>query len=146
MQWASPPLGDGPFFVESAASAHRNLRVVLMARLEQPWSIAFLPGGDMLVTERVGRLRLIKGGKLDSNPVRGIPAVRSRGLQGLMDVVLHPQFAQNRFVYFSYHRPVGENDGETMLARGIKSTAKQGGEGANWRAAGRETPKGEENR
>mgnify|MGYP003575746074 CR=1 FL=1 len=117
--WPSPPLGPGPFLVESVRPEHRNLRVVVVARgLEQPWSIAFLPGGDMLVTERVGRLRLIKAGKLDSTPVAGIPAVRSRGLQGLMDVVLHPQFADNHFVYFSYHRPVGEDAGETMLARG----------------------------
>jgi len=117
--WPSPPLGPGPFLVESVRSEHRNLRVVVVARgLEQPWSIAFLPGGDMLVTERVGRLRLIKGGKLDPNPVKGIPAVRARGLQGLMDVVLHPRFADNRFVYFSYHRPMGEDAGETMLARG----------------------------
>ena len=115
----SPPLGEGPFLVESLRPEHRNLRVVVVARgLEQPWSIAFLPGGDMLVTERVGRLRLIKGGKLDPTPVAGIPAVRSRGLQGLMDVVLHPRFADNHFVYFSYHRPAGEDAGETMLARG----------------------------
>jgi glucose/arabinose dehydrogenase len=117
--WPSPPLGAGPFLVESVRPEHRNLRVVVVARgLEQPWSIAFLPGGDMLVTERVGRLRLIKGGKLDPTPVAGIPAVRSRGLQGLMDVVLHPRFADNHFVYLSYHRPVGEDAGETMLARG----------------------------
>jgi len=117
--WPSPPLGPGPFLVESVRPEHRNLRVVVVARgLEQPWSIAFLPGGDMLVTERVGRLRLIKGGKLDPNPVKGIPAVRARGLQGLMDVVLHPRFTDNRFVYFSYHRPMGEDAGETMLARG----------------------------
>ncbi|HET7608273.1 MAG TPA: PQQ-dependent sugar dehydrogenase [Gammaproteobacteria bacterium] len=117
--WPSPPLGPGPFLVESVRSEHRNLRVVVVARgLEQPWSIAFLPGGDMLVTERAGRLRLIKGGKLDPAPVAGIPAVRSRGLQGLMDVVLHPRFADNHFVYFSYHRPAGEDAGETMLARG----------------------------
>jgi len=117
--WPSPTLGPGPFLVESVRPEHRMLRVVVVARgLEQPWSIAFLPGGDMLVTERVGRLRLIKGGKLDPTPVAGIPAVRSRGLQGLMDVVLHPRFADNHFVYFSYHRPVGEDAGETMLARG----------------------------
>ncbi|HEX7237813.1 MAG TPA: PQQ-dependent sugar dehydrogenase [Gammaproteobacteria bacterium] len=117
--WPSPTLGAGPFLVESVRPEHRNLRVVVVARgLEQPWSIAFLPGGDMLVTERVGRLRLIKGGALDPTPVAGIPAVRSRGLQGLMDVVLHPRFADNHLVYFSYHRPVGEDAGETMLARG----------------------------
>jgi glucose/arabinose dehydrogenase len=117
--WPSPPLGEGPFLVESVRPEHRMLRVAVVARgLEQPWSIAFLPGGDMLVTERPGRLRLITDGKLDPTPVAGIPAVRSRGLQGLMDVVLHPRFADNRWVYFSYHRPVGEDDGETMLARG----------------------------
>jgi glucose/arabinose dehydrogenase len=117
--WPSPPLGPGPFLVESVRPEHRNLRVVVVARgLEQPWSIAFLPGGDMLVTERPGRLRLIKNGVLDPNPVRGVPTVRSRGLQGFMDVVLHPRFADNRFVYLSYHRPAGEDAGETMLARG----------------------------
>jgi glucose/arabinose dehydrogenase len=117
--WPSPPLGPGPFLVESVRPEHRNLRVVVVARgLEQPWSVAFLPDGDMLVTERPGRLRLIKDGVLDPNPVGGIPAVRAGGLQGLMDVVLHPRFADNRWVYFSYHRPAGENAGETMLARG----------------------------
>ena len=118
--WPSPPLGPGPFLVESVRPEHRNLRVVVVARgLEQPWSLAFLPGGDMLVTERPGRLRLIKkDGALDPNPVRGVPTVRSRGLQGFMDVVLHPRFADNRFVYLSYHRPAGDDAGETMLARG----------------------------
>src|SRR5687768_12430334 len=100
--WPSPPLGVGPFAVESVRPEHRNLRVVVVARgLEQPWSIAFLPDGDMLVTERPGRLRLIKNGVLEPNAVRGIPAVRAGGLQGLMDVVLHPRFADNRWVYFS---------------------------------------------
>jgi glucose/arabinose dehydrogenase len=117
--WPSPPLGAGPFLVESVRPEHRTLRVAIVARgLEQPWSIAFLPGGDMLVTERPGRLRLIHDGVLDPNPVKGVPTVRSGGLQGLMDVVLHPRFADNRFVYLSYHRPAGENAGETMLARG----------------------------
>jgi glucose/arabinose dehydrogenase len=117
--WPSPALGPGPFLVESVRPEHRSLRVVVVARgLEQPWSIAFLPDGDMLVTERPGRLRLIRGGALDPNPVAGVPAVRSRGLQGFMDVVLHPRFADNGWVYLSYHRPAGEDDGETVLARG----------------------------
>src|SRR5512134_3644394 len=117
--WPSPPLGPGPFLVESVRPEHRTLRVVVVARgLEQPWSIAFLPDGGMLVTERPGRLRLIRGGVLDPNPVAGVPAVRSRGLQGFMDVVLHPRFADNRWVYLSYHRPAGEDAGETVLARG----------------------------
>ena len=95
------------------------LRVVVVARgLVQPWSIAFLPDGDLLVTERPGRLRLIHDGVLDPDPVQGVPAVRSGGLQGFMDVVLHPRFEDNRWVYLSYHRPAGEDAGETVLARG----------------------------
>jgi aldose sugar dehydrogenase len=118
VNWPSPPLEDGPFLIESVVPAHRNLRVVVMARLQQPWSLAFLPGGDILVTERGGRLRLVRNGVLDPTPVAGVPTVHAQGLQGLMDVVLHPQFAQNRWVYLSYHRPAGNKQGETVLARG----------------------------
>jgi glucose/arabinose dehydrogenase len=135
IQWPDPPLGDGPFLVESAVPAHRNLRVVVMARLQQPWSIAFLPGdppgGTILVTERPGRLRIIRNGVLDPTPVAGVPKVQASGLQGLMDVVLHPRFAENRFVYLAYHKPVPVPGapptasgapamaGETTLARGV---------------------------
>ena len=96
LDWPSPELGDGPFEIESAVPEHRNLRVVVVARLEQPWSLTWLPGGDMLVTERPGRLRIIRKGILDPKPVDGVPAVRAQGLQGLMDVVLHPRFAERR--------------------------------------------------
>ena len=93
--------------IESAVPQHRNLRAVIVAAgLVQPWSIAFLPDGSMLVTERPGRLRIIRNGNLDPNPVAGVPAVRAAGLQGLMDVVLHPRFAENRWVYLAYHKPV----------------------------------------
>jgi glucose/arabinose dehydrogenase len=130
IQWADPPLGDGPFLIESALPQHRNLRVVVMARLQQPWSIAFLPDGGVLVTERGGALRIIRNGVLDPTPVAGVPTVHAAGLQGLMDVVLHPRFAENRWVYLSYHKPVPNPDappsptgapamaGETTLARG----------------------------
>ena len=74
INWPSPPLGAGPFLIESARPEHRNLRVVVVASgLKQPWSIAFLPDGDMLVTERAGRLRMIRNGVLDPNPVAGVP-------------------------------------------------------------------------
>jgi aldose sugar dehydrogenase len=101
---------------------------VLSKALEQPWSIAFLPDGAWLLTERPGRLRIFRNGVLDPTPVAGVPAVRAAGLQGLMDVVLHPRFAENRTVYLSYHKPVPtgrttrtgapELAGETTLARG----------------------------
>ena len=105
-----PVLGDGPFVVESAVPAHRNLRVVVMAKFQQPWSIAFLPDGNIFVTERPGRLRIIRNGVLDPNPVPGGPRVHAQGLQGLMDVVLHPRFAENKWVYIAYHKPVPNPD------------------------------------
>lgn len=120
IQWSAPDLGEGPFLIESAVPEHRELQVVVVARgLRQPWSIAFLPDGAMLVTERGGNLRIIRDGVLDPEPVAGVPAVRSGGLQGLMDVVLHPDFESNGYVYLSYHRPVDDNLGETVLARGV---------------------------
>lgn len=117
--WSTPELAHGHIDFESAAE--RKLRAVVLARhLEQPWSIAFLPDGMMLVTERVGRVRVIRDGHLDPHPVDGVPQVQTggpRGLQGLMDVALHPQFAQNHFVYLAYHKPT-PNGGATTLARG----------------------------
>ena len=86
---------------------------------EFPWSIAFLSDGAMLVTERPGRLRVIRNGILDPRPVAGVPAVSTegaRGLQGLMDVVLHPNFNENHWVYLTYHKPVGQASGVTTLA------------------------------
>ena len=111
INWADPPLGDGPFLIESARQEHRNLRVVVMARLRQPWSIAFLPDNAILVTERGGQLRIIRNGVLDPAPVAGTPAVHASGLQGLMDVVLHPRFAENHYIYLAYHKPVKGADG-----------------------------------
>ena len=85
ISWPAPPLGRGPFELESAEERH--LRAVVVARgLEQPWSMAFLPDGNMLITERPGRLRIVRAGRLDPDPVEGVPPVRADGLQGLMDV------------------------------------------------------------
>jgi aldose sugar dehydrogenase len=119
--WSTPALPHMPFEFDSAEE-HR-LRVVALARhLEQPWSLAFLPDGSILVTERAGRLRIIRNGKLDDAPVDGVPQVQTggpRGLQGLMDVVLHPQFTANRYVYLTYHKPTANGAGATTLARGV---------------------------
>jgi aldose sugar dehydrogenase len=70
--------------------------------LDHPWSMAFLPDGSMLVTERVGRLRLVKGGVLMSQPIRGVPQVHTGSQAGLFDVVLHPHFEKNGILYLVY--------------------------------------------
>ena len=111
-----PPLGDGPFVFDTAEQ--HKIRVVIVTKgLAHPWSLAFLPDGNMLITERAGRLRVVKNGVLDPNPVAGIPEVRAQGLAGLMDLALHPQFNQNKLIYFTYHKPVN-NAGVITLARG----------------------------
>ena len=81
-------------------------------------AIAFLPGGDMLITERDGRLRVVRGGVLDPQAISGVPQVRTDGNGGLMDVALHPRFAENRLVYLTYTKPVGSGMGAPALARG----------------------------
>jgi len=116
-----PALPKGNISYESPEEP--RLRVVVLAKgLQQPWSMAFLPDGAILVTERIGRLRIVRNGNLVSSPVAGVPAVKPggpRGLQGLMDVVLHPHFSENKWVYLAYHKPVQDGAGETVLARGI---------------------------
>lgn len=102
-------------------SIDHEFRVVTVAEgLVNPWSMTFLPGGDMLVTERPGRLRIVRGGKLLEAPVAGVPEVFARGQGGLLDVVLHPNFAANRLVYLSYSKPTGDSLGgsTTAVARG----------------------------
>ncbi len=69
-----------------------------------PWSIAFLPDGDLLVTEREGRLRIVRDGQLDPQPISGVPEVYVQGQGGLFDILLDPAFAANREVYLSYSR------------------------------------------
>lgn len=95
----------GFFVTLSSACAEDAARVkfeVMVTGLEHPWSMVFLPDGDLLVTERVGRMRVIRDGRLMPAPVRGLPEVTARGQGGLLDVVLHPGFAANRMLYVSY--------------------------------------------
>ena len=101
-------------------SAGQKIRVVPTRGLSRPFALAFLPNGDMLVTERAGRLRLVRNGVLDPQPIAGIPPVLDLRLKGLQDVAVHPRFADNRFVYFTYYKPkAGETDVATAtLARG----------------------------
>ncbi len=91
-------------------------QTTIAENLEHPWGIAWLPNGDMLVTERPGRLRMIRNGQLDPTPISGVPPVLAVGQGGLLDIALHPQFDQNRWVYFTYaHGAVDAN--QTRVAR-----------------------------
>jgi aldose sugar dehydrogenase len=95
-------------------SAEHDYRLVTVVEgLSVPWAMAFLSGGDMLVTERAGRLRIVRDGRLLPDPVPGLPTVRAGGQGGLMDVVLHPEFAANRLVYITYSKPNADNTRNT---------------------------------
>lgn len=100
-------------------SALHDYRLVTVAdSLRNPWSMAFLPGGDMLVTERAGRLRIIRNGKLLPGAVPGLPRIRVAGQGGLLDVLPHPAYAANRLVYFSYAKPNADStQSTTAVAR-----------------------------
>jgi glucose/arabinose dehydrogenase len=101
-----------------------DLKVDTVARgLQMPWASALLPNGDLLVTERVGKLRLVKNGVLDPTPVSGVPEVLYKGQGGLLDIALHPDYAKNGWIYISYSSPKaageeGDDDGaNTALIR-----------------------------
>jgi len=112
-----PPLGPGPFVFDTAEQ--HKIRVAIVTKgLAHPWSLVFLPDGSMLVTERPGRLRIIRNGVLDPKPISGLPNVRTKGNGGLMDVALHPRFAENHLVYFTYTKPVENERGAPTVARG----------------------------
>lgn len=111
-----PPLGAGPFVFDTAEQ--HKIRVVVTKGFSHPWAIAFMPDGRMLITERPGRLRVARHGALDPQPISGLPQVRTDGNGGLMDVALHPRFADNHLVYLTYTKPVGGGKGAPALARG----------------------------
>jgi aldose sugar dehydrogenase len=109
-------LGAGPFTFDTAEQ--HKIRVVVVARgLPHPWSLAFLPDGNMLITERGGRLRMVRDGVLDPQPLAGVPKVNAVRNAGLFDIVLHPRFAENKLVYFTYSKPGEGGQSATTLAR-----------------------------
>jgi glucose/arabinose dehydrogenase len=103
---------------QAHATQEHSVRVVTVTRgLEHPWSIAFLPDGRMLVTERPGRLRVVTDGKVEAKPVDGLPRIDAQGQGGLMDVVLHPEYARNGWIYFTYAQKDEAGANGTELAR-----------------------------
>jgi len=121
---AGRPLPKLPMDFDTAEGQRIRVTAVTTA-LEYPFGMTFLPDGTMLVTERAGRLRIIKNGVLDPEPVSGTPASYWTGQSGMpgavhgyMDVALHPQFAQNGFVYLTYTKPLGAEKRVTAVARG----------------------------
>jgi len=92
-----------PNITQSDVPAERGFRAVALLRgLEHPWSMAWLPNGDILITERPGRLQRVRDGRLASGSIAGVPEVFDSGQGGLLDVSLHPRFEENSQVYFSY--------------------------------------------
>jgi glucose/arabinose dehydrogenase len=113
------PLPLQPEIVLETAEQPKIRVVTLTKELMHPWGLAFLPDGSMLVTERQGRLRILRNGKLDPTPISGVPAVRAVSFDGLMDVAVHPRFADNKFVYLTYIKPMENNRGTAVLARAV---------------------------
>ena len=122
---ANKPLGDGPWVFPTGEGM--DIRVVVITKeLEFPYAIEFLPDGTMLVTERVGRLRVIRDGKLEKEPVPGGPPSFHAGESGLpgaihgyMNIALHPDFETNRWIYLSYTKPLPDDRRTVAVGRGV---------------------------
>src|SRR5579863_9922624 len=117
INWPSPPLPDGPIILDTGIQ--HQIRLTVTKGLVHPFSMAFLPDGGILITERPGRLRIVRNGVLDPSPIAGLPQVRAQSLAGLMDLALHPKFSENKLIYFTYHKPNAANTaGIITVARG----------------------------
>jgi glucose/arabinose dehydrogenase len=110
-----------PVVIDDEVPAEGGFRsFTLLQGLAHPWSMDWLPNGDLLITERPGRLRLVKGERLVPAPVEGVPEVFAAGQGGLLDVRLHPRFSENRRIYFSYaHGSARANHTRVAAARFI---------------------------
>jgi glucose/arabinose dehydrogenase len=136
-QQSAPPtdtLADGPQVFDASTRgpngrriAGPKFRVVPMKGLSFPYALAFLPDGNILITERAGRLRIVRGGVLDPAPIAGMPAVLDLNLKGLNDLALHPNFAENRWIYFTYYKP---HPGSKDAAHAVLARARFDGGGA----------------
>ena len=113
---ATTAQAQGPVY---RSALHDYQLVAVADGLVNPWSMAFLPGGDMLITERPGRLRIVRNGTLLFEPVAGVPEVLAQGQGGLLDVMPHPNFASNHLLYLSFSKPIGDgSSATTAVVRG----------------------------
>jgi len=114
----SVPATAGAASSQTFVSERYEFRLTTLASgLAYPWALAFLPNGDMLISERAGRLRMLRDGKLDPSPIPGGPDVVLGGQGGLLDIALHPRFAETHLVYLSYSG-AGAGGSGTEVARG----------------------------
>ena len=112
-----PAMPDRP--VEYPTAEDMRIRVSVVTRgIEHPWSIAFVSSDVWLVTQTHGGLRVVRNGILDPEPVAGAPEVKPARRSGLLEVTLHPRFADNRYVYLTYHKGLPDDKGALALARG----------------------------
>jgi glucose/arabinose dehydrogenase len=112
----SRPLPAGPIVLDTAEQG--QIRVTSIKGLARPWSLVFLPNGDMLVTEKAARVRIVRNGVIDPKPVAVLSGVYTQGTGGLQDIALHPQFATNRLVYLTYTKDMGGGRHTPALSRG----------------------------
>jgi glucose/arabinose dehydrogenase len=109
-------LAEARFVIDTAEQG--PVGVTVMKGLELPWDMAWLPGGELLVTERTGtRIRIVRDLVLDPAPVSGMPEISSAGGGGLMSILAHPDFARNGWIYFSYTKPAARGNRAVGLTR-----------------------------
>lgn len=112
LNWTS-----GPNFSGVQQSEKQSFTVdTILSGLTNPWSMTWLPNGDMLFTEKDGELRLYSNGKLHPDPIAGLPEIKVKGQGGLLDIELHPNYADNGWLYLSYASPAKK--GESGSAKG----------------------------
>lgn len=116
-QNTNSPTSNKPLFSDKNVAEAKNFKTTTVLQgLERPWAMAWLPDGEMLITERPGRVRIVRNGTLDPNPIAGVPEVFAVNQGGLMDVSVHPNFEKNRLVYFTYSHGTTEAN-RTRVAR-----------------------------
>ena len=125
----------------ASADAPRPFDVEPVASFDEPWAMAFLPDGRLLVTEKAGRILVVDRDGNTSAPIGGVPDVDYGGQGGLGDVALHPGFAENRLLYFSYAEAGDDGTRGAAVARGVLELDDDGGRLSNFEVIWRQVPK-----